>query len=205
MRESSDIVNDLRSRSLADLLRAIAQIKVSVLLSAVGLFLTYTVFLHDLGASQQQNETAVSMDHHFDLNLPLSEHVDKPIALKDVYFRLPEDTAGDIDLYLMEPVDGNFPQPVGLAKLKGQATDPRHNVMWSPYIKDGLNGLISLIAPARAEEPFDWAGHENRRDFYERVSPSHVVQRYYSDGWVLEYRVDEKGFGLPNTLRWVQR
>jgi hypothetical protein len=202
MHKPAEAINHLDTISLGELWRGIARVRVSALISVAGVLLTYTVLIHDIGVRRQMSETAVSTGHPFDMTLTLSERGDEHVALKGIYFRVPEDypsQKGKISLKVLEMTDEGLPKPIGVAQVEA---DEQPNMMWSRFVADGI---FSLVASAHAAEPFNWAGHQQRRDFYERISTGQTVRRYYSDGWVLEYRVDDRGFAIPQTLAWVNR
>lgn len=206
MSKPDEAINDLDAISLRELWRGIARMKVSALISIAGVALTYTVVMHDLGVRHQMSETAVAITNSFDMTLALSDGGSEQTELKGVFFRMPEVLPGQKDklvLELREVVDDptGLPSSKRIGFVRVDPTEPP-NMMWSRFVADGI---FSLVPSARAAETFDWAGHQQRRDFYERVSSNRIVQRHYSDGWILEYGIDARGIAIRQTLRWVSR
>jgi hypothetical protein len=59
------------------------------------------------------------------------------------------------------------------------------------------------ISAAYAQLGFNWYGHDENYQFCEEYIDRFTIRRYYDDGWVLEYNVDEQGHSIPSSFRWI--
>jgi hypothetical protein len=66
-------------------------------------------------------------------------------------------------------------------------------------------GFLEFTKRAYAAERFQWYGHKNNRRFAEKYIGHNTIRRYYDDGWVLEYKVDQKRNSIPSSFRWIKK
>ena len=46
---------------------------------------------------------------------------------------------------------------------------------------------------------------QNNYDFNEKYTDRYTIRRYYDDGWILEYKVDETGRSISDSFRWIEK
>ncbi len=176
--------------------------KIRALLSLTGIFLAYSFALFGLGCKLQNEKTAIALGKPFDMYLNLSQGFAREaenyadLELKKIYL-LPEEYTPEEEQFILQikRIDEHrIPVPIGnITAQKGKVVDlPK------------IPGFFAM-SPAYAQEDFEWYGHEENYQFREEFIDRYTIRRYYDDGWILEYKVDEQGYFVPFSFRWIRR
>ncbi len=84
----------------------------------------------------------------------------------------------------------------------GKIISQKGKIKSSPFF--GIIGSINIFQNAHAQEEFQWYGHGKNFKFYERIYSGDTIKRYYDDGWILEYKVDEYGSSIRGSYKWIK-
>ena len=186
--------------TLGEMWQRLAKVRIRHVITALAVFASYTIFMHDVGVRDQAHETAVTLQSPFDMRIKSLEAKSDGVVLEKVFFMVADVSPepGKVDLlFKKNDPDTRIPEVIGSATAQAEDGPAAY---WSAWIREDLLSLVVW-----AQDRFDWSNHERRTDFYERVVRPGVVQRYYRDGWILEYRVNEQGNTEANSLKWVRR
>ncbi|WP_019507843.1 hypothetical protein [Pleurocapsa sp. PCC 7319] len=196
---------DPREITFSQLINSFSRIKINALLYLTGIFLAYSVALFQLGCLLQKQTTAITLRKPFEMYLNLDrDSLDElrdnsSLELTKVYLLKgePEFLHDPEDRALLEVrrINNNY-STVPLGNIIAQ----RGKILDMPKIPR----FFSLSA-AYAQQDFEWYGHENNYQFREEFIDRHTIRRYYDDGWVLEYKIDEQGRSIQSTFKWIKR
>jgi hypothetical protein len=196
-------INDPREITLSQLINSFSRIKISALLSITGFFLAYSFAVFQLGCWLQNQGTAIALNRPFDMYLNLGQddvreltkssrlELKNMILLQGEYIPAQEDR---FLLRLRRIVDYDTIAVGKIIAQKGKIIDIPH-----------IGHDWFAMQGAYAQQKFKWYGHEKNYQFREEFIDSHTIRRYYDDGWILEYKIDEQGRSIPSTFRWIQR
>lgn len=202
----NDEPDSLRLVQLWDaLMRLKPGVKVKLFLGLATTIIAYSTFLYNLGTKEEASQIAISLESPFDLSVTPREDNTTTQSLNNVFFRPPYDYPKQEDrvtLQLIQVNDKAETNPIGSAKVQKPQLTTNPILAFLSSTLDVLKNIISLTAIA--QEAFDWRGHQQHRDFYEKYHAPQVIWRYYSDGSILEYRVDDHEVMVSSTLRWVK-
>ena len=111
--------------------------------------------------------------------------------------------------------DGRASQEVGIGNLRDSDIVI---FLISPYygsfiekckIKDLVSTLLRFLNLTKSayagSHQFRWHNHKKNLRFKEKYTDKNTVRRYYDDGWVLEYQLDEKGISIPSSFKWIKK
>jgi len=153
------------------------------------------------GRYSHQKETAVMLESPFAMRISVDDkqHDFTSLTLTKDPTMLPP--AEDRIVLSLREIKSAFDIiPVG--KVVAQVEENKLSGIWS---------IIVTKAPAISEayaapEPtaFNWRGHQNDYKFKEGFINQNTVHRHYSDGCILEYKVDANRRSIPSSFRWVK-
>jgi hypothetical protein len=146
------------------------------------------------GQIYQISEIAIPLSSPFDMALKFDE---KEINLEKIYFvKCPNfpDSKETIALELRRIIKSAETEKVGTAIVLREVVQ-----------KFSISQAINFISTAYAQNNFNWEGHEKKYNFKEKYMKSDTIRRTYTDGWILEYKVDKSGRSIPSSFRWIKR
>ena len=187
-------VGDIDSITLRELVLLIGKVRVRTLISAFAVFAVVIAEIFHLGVWYKSREVGIILRHPFDMNLKNAS-----TSMRDIY--LVKDPKEPILPEHIRFVVRKFKEQRGseeIGTVKAQKIDFQVPILW-------FFGSNEITNKAMAEESFEWHNHINNKKFYEEYVDENTIRRYYDDGWVLEYKVDENGDTVDATLNWVER
>ncbi len=204
MTKLNETIKNLENLTLGDLGRILIRVKIRVLFSIAAAFLAWSFVLLQVGQHFQLQETAVTLGRPFDMSFKKSlieetvvdAHGDESKIRFEKLF-LVEDpeyprTDSDVGFKLRKIFDSTDVRTIGVV------------VAQKGKIKEFFIGA-SITNKAHAQQDFNWYGHENNYRFREKLVARNTIRRYYDDGWILEYKIDEKGRSIPSSFRWIKK
>lgn len=215
-KELIDLVNEYEKISLMQLFSIVTKIKITALLSIVTLFFGYSLILYQFSAKMQINKIGISLKKPFNMvieelkvgDLELDKKVDqrldsaqfKEIVLKDIHLVSENDRTGLDDDEVRLRV-----RKINRAAIKDTKDIGKILAKKSDEVTIPLFNRINLMDSAHAQSNFRWYGHEDNFDFYEEQIDKYTIRRYYSDCWILEYKIDHQRRSIPNSFVWIKK
>jgi len=197
----SDIMNDMKGLTLGQIFRLIAKLKYKT----VAMILAFTIATLGsafvAGKYSQQRDTAVMLESPFSMRIRIN---------KKTY---------DFDnlTLMIDPTMPNFEDDkiaLSLREIKSAFDVLQVGQVIARVEENKLTGIWRLIisahdlmlneAHAQSITVFQWNGHNQDFKFKEQFVSQNTVNRYYSDGCILEYQVDENRRSIPSSFRWVK-
>ena len=205
-------IENLDKITFIELIKILGSIKARVLWGMVIGIFSYTSLVYFIATKIQTEKTAIALGDSFDIsiqeneiqkcaefsnqekitckNLFLLENI-SPNGTNSLHFQIRKIKDGDpLDIYPIGTVKANKSEP---AKF--------------PFISTSLN--IDQIDQPESEQDsqpnFNWYGHDDNSEFHEKYIDQHTIQRYYEDGWILEYKVDQDERSIASTFKWIKK
>lgn len=199
-KDFADILNSMKDLTIGQIFKLITKIKYKVLVSFITFALAVVGGAFAAGKYSHQKETAVMLQTPFSMRIQVQGEpydFENLTLVKDP--TLPPIDDGKIILSLRE-IRGSFDIiPVG--KVIATVEEDKLTGIWKVIIS---KSSISSIAHAYDKVAFDWRGHENDYNFKEKFVSKSTVHRYYSDGCILAYDVDQNRRSVPGSFRWIK-
>jgi len=195
----SEIVNSPDAITIGQLFQILKRVKFTALLSTFAIFSSLLGGSYALGRVSQQKETAIMLHSPFSMRLELDnkkfdfqnltlveDPMLVPISKETIVLSLRE-IKSDFDIV-----------PVG--KIVARVDQEELSWPWSMFAGDMLNN----DAHAQAEKMFNWNNHNGDMKYKESFVSEDTVNRFYSDGCILEYKVDTNRRSIPSTFKWIK-
>jgi hypothetical protein len=198
--EFADVLNNMKDLTIGQILKLVLKVKYKTVIMLLGIIAIGLGGAFTAGKYSQQKETAVMLESPFAMRIVIDDvnyDFENLTLIKDpTKISITEDK---IVLSLREiksPFDiqqvGNIVARVEIEKI---------SKFWDIFV----NNSIDIVSESHAKDnEFDWNGHENDLNFTERFVEKDTVNRYYSDGCILEYRVDENRRSIPDSFFWIR-
>jgi hypothetical protein len=185
------------------------------LTAALGAFGSYTKLVYALGRLNKSEMTAIELQKLFDFQAEIEEGeidlADKIINLQNIYlarYFIPVEQNKEV--YIVRKIVN---RPTITVEV-GSITTNREIIEQDEHLKDfweSIQKIVSftssnfgLIEKAYAQQLFQWHSYENNYDFREEYIDRFTIRRYYDDGAILEYKVDDEGTSIPETFKWIK-
>lgn len=183
-----------------------------------GLVVSYTKVVYELGVESQRKKTAIEFTQKFNLTTETLDQEElnleqKSVNLQNVYLApfpqlLPPE---EPDTYKIRRIVDTPAVTKAIGTIRKKKQSRKDSIF--PQLWERIEAIFSnlpkenlFIQSAYAqEEQFNWYGHENNYNFYERYVDKYTIYRFYDDGWILEYKVDEAGSSIPNSFKWIRK
>ena len=192
-------MEDLEDLTFGHLLRTLKRLKVSALVSIITLTITVLSGSFVAGRLSQSKQTAVSLQTPFALRLTkdgTSLDYKRLLLLKDPTQVPP--TADTEVLVLREVLDEFDVVPIGIVVAQVPHTETTWPLSWFAGIEE------PLMNTAWADAGFDLGPHKGDFNYTERFVDAETINRTYSDGCVLEYRVNRSRRSDQSSFKWVK-
>lgn len=202
----SEVLNNVKSLTLGHLFKIAKKLKYT---TVVWLFATFTSCMgaaYVAGQYEEQKEAGVSLQTPFAMRIKLRDEQHDFEHLTLIRDPILESVQSEDKVVMsIREVKNEFDVvPVGTIVATVERKDLRG--VWKYILANAQS--IDFIPEAHAYEPrpipmFNLNGHGGDYDFYEEFMDNYTVHRYYSDGCVLEYKVDDDRRPIPGTFVWV--
>jgi len=198
MEKIDDRLNKLGTLNFKDFFRILGKMQIKVFISLISSCLIFSFFVFKLGQQYQVSGEALSLNRLFSLNLELGEDAagNKKINIRDLYL---------LESQVPSPIPGKAFLEIRRYNEEGGTEKVGSIHAVKPKIK--LVPRVSLPELTRSAYAagFNWHGRKHKRNFSEKYTSKKTIRRYYDDGWVLEYKVDNNGKSITSSFRWVRK
>jgi hypothetical protein len=180
---------------LAQLLHLLSNLRLSLYFSLGTILLSMAGFVFLAGQHTSERSIAVTLESPFAMRLEMNgQTVDFPrlTLMRDPALLSPSE--GRLPFSLRE-IRSDF-DIVPIGQILARTPPPRR-----PWFFLGSSSGLQADTPT----DFDWNSHQNDLNFREVFSDARTVHRYYSDGCILEYKVDDRRHSIPSSFRWPKR
>jgi hypothetical protein len=196
----SEILNDSKDLTIGQIFKLITKIKYKVMIMFIGIFLTITGSAYVAGQANIKQETAVMLQTPFSMRIALDNEThdfESLTLMEDPMLPSPDP---DTMMLSMRQIQSAF-DIVQVGQIKARVDRESALPIWR-WLFSSVN---TKHAYAKAEMVFEWNGHEKDYNFKERHIDNHTVHRYYADGCILEYKLDDNRRSIPESFRWIKR
>ena len=193
-------MEDLEDLTLGHLLHTLKRLKISALVSIITLTLTVLSSAFVAGRLSQSKQTAVSLQTPFALRLVKDGtklDYERLLLLKDPT-QVPPTTDTEV-LVLREVLDEFDVVPIGVVIAQTPHTETTWPLSWFAGIEER-----SLIDSAWADAGFDLGPHKGDFKYVEVFVDPETINRAYSDGCVLEYRLNKSRRSDQTSFKWIK-
>jgi len=196
--ETAEIINDLDGLTLGHLFQIARKVKVSALISIFAILSSLFGGVYALGRNTQEKHTAVMLDAPFGMALNLDSkqvRLDNLVLIKDpmassLLYK-------DVELFSLRQIVSDF-DIVQLGTVAAKVNKQSISWPWSMFAGELSSGV------AHAADNFSWNGHAGDFNYTEKFIDEDTVHRFYSDGCVLGYKVDDNRRSIPSSFRWIK-
>jgi hypothetical protein len=195
----SEILNNSKDLTLGQIFKLITKIKYRVMIMVITTFLAITGSAYMAGQASVKQEAAVMLQSPFSMRIVIDNNAhdfNNLTLIEDP--TLPNPTSDSMMLSLRQIKSSFDIIPVGqvVARMNKEDINPIWKFLFSKLI----------IQEAYAQEMiFDWNGHQKDFKFKEQHIDNNTMRRYYSDGCVLEYKVDRNRRSIPESFKWIKK
>jgi hypothetical protein len=199
MKNINDELKNLKNLNFKEFFHLFGKIQIKVFISLISSTLIFSIFIFKVGQLYQARGEALSLCRIFSLSLELEkgEPDNKKINYRDIYLLASKDPSpipGKAYLEIRKFNKEGGTEIIGLIHAGKPKMKPVPTV-----------GLLESAKKAYAAEKFNWYGHKSNRQFSEKYVKHNTIRRYYDDGWILEYKVDQNRKSIPSTFRWIKK
>lgn len=200
-KDFSEVLNNSKDLTLGQIFKLISRIRYRVLAMFIVTFITITGSAYMAGQASVKQETAVMLQSPFSMRIELegSQHDFENLTLiEDPMLISP---SGETTMLSLRQVKSAFDiVPVG--QVVARINKEHVPVLWKwLFAKLSINSAYAQPA----EMVFEWNGHERDFKFKEKHISNNLMHRYYTDGCILEYKVDNNRRSIPESFRWIKK
>jgi len=191
---------EISEMTLKQIFQSIGKLRYKTIAAAVAMFVAIVSVSFAIGRYSYQQDTAVMLESPFAMRITLDDQHHDFNSLTLIHDpSLPAVSEDKITLSLREIKSAFDIIQVGIVVAKLEKSEL--GAVWSVF---SVNMLPSLTSMAYAQTiNFNWYGHEKDMNFTEKFIDPATVNRKYSDGCVLEYKVDQNRRSVPDSFRWI--
>ncbi len=205
---TDDVINDVEKITIGEFFSILKRVKLKIMFSIILFLATLAYGIFKTGQYYQINSTAVALGYPFKMSMEkdVLYKILKNEPNEMVHFgwlNLVKNPGNPLDnddailtLHRISEKDSSDIKQIGSVVTQKLATKNVFSLL--------LTNLDSTQLAYAVTNTFDWRGHENNYRFKERYINKNTVQRYYEDGWILEYKVDARGNSIPSSFRWIR-
>jgi len=202
-KDFSEIINDMKSLTFGQIFKLLPKIQWKVWVSGIFTVMSVLGITFAAGRYSQQKKTAVLLNSPFSMRIEIDgarHDFFQLTIMKDPTLISPGGES--VALSLRE-----FKSPfdiVQVGQILAQIEENKFgNILEFIVIKDTIG---KAYARTDADPVFNWNGHERDTKFKEKFINDNTVHRYYSDGCILEYKVDSnKRRSIPTSFKWIKK
>lgn len=201
-------VDNLDKITFIELVGIFGSIKARVLWGMMVGVISYTSIVHFVSTRIQIEKTAIAKNSLFDIVIEEDEVQNctslskkKGIACRGLYLMEPSGPLETSNLqFLIRKSDEANPLDIYPV---GKVTTKKIKQTGLPFFS--INPLDQPVLAQDNQYSFNWYGHEDSFEFHEKQVDRYTIRRYYKDGWILEYKVDQDQRSIPSTFQWIRK
>lgn len=198
----SELLNNTRELTIGQIFKLLTKIKYRIMIMFVTTFMGIMGSAYMAGQASIEQNAAVMLQTPFSMRIQIDgerHDFERLTLLEDPM--LPSPTEEQVMLSLRE-IKSAF-DIVPLGQVVATMNREEVPVPWRWFFS-GLS--FSNEAYAQETQPvFNWNGHEGDYKYKEEHVSKYEVHRYYSDGCILGYEVDDNRRSIPSSFYWIER
>ena len=183
--------------TLGHLWSVIRKLKISAIVGVLTFLGSVAGTAFALGRITQEHRTAMNLQTPFSMRLKLeagNQDFEHLILIKDPTSTPP---SPDTEVLTVREIRNEFDVvPIGVVIAQTDHTQVSWPWSWLAQ--------VTSLSKAWAAEGFDWHGHRNDYNYTEKFVDADTVNRTYTDGCVLEYKVTKSRSSNPSSFRWIK-
>lgn len=195
-------MNDPKSTTLKQVITAIAKLKITTIVTVVGVFFSYSSVLFMLGIFVSKKDAGIDLQRPFDMRLKLNKAQELYLTgltiFKNPFVAAPE-TKKDVKFFVLFRDLGDLQnEQVGTIQVKVKEINI-FQYTWKNLFSTNINGF-DLYAE---NSIFDWGDKKQDKEYSQEFAAPKKVLRRFDDGSILEYRIDSDGKSIPGSFKWI--
>jgi len=195
----SEVLNNTKDLTLGQIFKLITKIKYRVMIMFVAIFMTVTGSAYVAGQASVKEDTAVMLHSPFSMRIALNNNTHDFENLTLIEDPVLPNPSSDTMMLSLRQIQSAF-DIVQVGQVVARVEKDSALPIW-----DWLFSSIDVKnAYAKPKMSFNWNGHENDYKFKEKYIDKHTIHRYYSDGCVLEYKIDDNRRSIPSSFKWIK-
>ena len=196
----SEILNNSKDLTIGQIFKLLTKIKYKTMLLFIATFLTITGSAYVAGQASIKEDTAVMLQSPFSMRIALDNNTHDFENLTLIEDPTLPNPSSDMTMLSLRQIQSAF-DIVQVGQVVARMERDRALPIW-----DWLFANADIKhAHAKSKMSFDWNGHENDYKFKERHKDKNTVHRYYSDGCILEYKLDSNRRSIPSSFKWIKK
>lgn len=207
-KDASETINNIDSLTIGNVFQLVRKLKLSAILSMAALFSSLLGGAYAIGKSSTQKDTAVMLQTPFSMSY--KNHTTDFTAYRLILVKDP--TAVPPEKGMMVLSLRQIKTEFDVAEVgKIIAKDDQEELSWpwsmfaeSEVEEDRAVAMTKVDITLTSAWNFNWNGHLGDYNFTEKFVSEDTVNRFYSDGCVLEYKVDADRRSIPDTFKWLK-
>lgn len=200
--EFAEILNNINSITFGQMLRIIKKIKYSAMLTVIAMFVSCVGSTFVAGQYSQQKDAAVMLESPFAMRLTLDNKKHDFSNLTLIKDPMSPKLSNKVVLSLRE-IKNEF-DIVPLGKVVATVEEKDITYLWRWVLANSETLVFSNAYAKSFLTGFQFGYHAGDYKFKEGFVAKHVVHRFYSDGCILEYTVDNSRKSVHKTFRWIK-
>lgn len=199
--EFSEILNNIKYLTIGQLFQIFKKLRYTAVIWLITIFSSCMGAAYVAGQYEQQKETGVALEHPFAMRIEVDgtlHDFNRLTLIKDPSLGRPDKDKVALSI---RKIKNEF-DIVPIGKIVATVDEKELKGIWK-YILSRAN--IVSEAHAKPRPVFDLNDHKGDYKFKEKFVKEHTVHRYYSDGCILEYKVDSERRPIPDTFRWIKK
>lgn len=195
----SEILNNSKDLTIGQIFKLITKITYKSMVLFVTVFLTITGSAYFAGQANVKQETAVMLYSPFSMRIIIdgnNRDFENLTLVEDP--TLPRSNNKTV-VFSLRQIQSAF-DTIQIGQVIAQFDDEQEFPVWE-WI---FSSVDINTAYAQPNNNFKWSGHEKDFKFREKQKNSDTIHRYYSDGCILEYRLDKNNRSIPKSFHWIK-
>jgi len=199
-KDFSEILNNSKDLTIRQIVKLLGSLKYKTILLFAVIFLTITGSAFIGGQVSMKKEAAVMMNSPFSMRIIIEDNeydFENLTLIQDPAFVSPDNKTILLTMREIQSVFDIIPIGQVVAKVDNESI---------PLVWQILFAKVNVVSEVKAqprEIVFNWNGHANDYNYKEKYIGESTVHRFYSDGCVLEYKVDKSRRSMPSSFRWI--
>jgi hypothetical protein len=202
-------LEDLGKITIGDLLSMLKSLSMKAIVSLVGIIVAYTSIIFGIGSYVVMKSSGIALSHPFDMRISVRENDMDRNESGRINYKL-------TGLILSEPPWDNVTQKHkkcyvvfrDFGDLKIEKIGQIECLVEKSSILDIVKKGISIISPTGLvntafAQNFSLGVHQNDNNYTQSFVDQNTIRRTYSDGCVLQFKIDANGVAIIESFVWI--
>jgi hypothetical protein len=192
---------ELEEMTLKQIFQSIGKLKYKTIAFVVTAFIAVVSASFAIGRYTYQRDTAVRLESPFAMRITLNDKDHDFSALTLIKDPLLASESKDVVRLSLREIQSPF-DVVQVGIVVAQVEKSELGKVWSIF---SINIVPSISKNAYAQPAeFNWYGHQTDYNFTEQHIDEDTVHRTYSDGCILEYKMNQSRRSVPSSFKWIK-